>query len=45
MDTGRDVELGLIKPTSHNLPSAYLDPVGLLGTKAFLCPPFLVCRK
>ena len=21
------------------------DPVGLLGTEAFLCPPYLVCRE
>ena len=21
------------------------DPVGLLGTEAFPCPPFLVCRE
>ena len=20
-------------------------PVGIMGTKTFLCPPFLVCRK
>ena len=46
--------LALLSPSlTHCLMECYLhagieteqDPVGLLGTKAFLCPPFLDFRK
>ena len=42
---GQDWAVSRSKTEAWSEPETEEDPVGLLGTKAFLCPPFLDYRK